>query len=123
MSDKKCSICGSTAAVFLRAGGDDDRACTVSLCESCARQYGVYPVANVAPFMVRSNVNAEIFNKVSAGAQTVDDICAYCGTSIQSIQDTHRVGCIHCYQQLSDKICSFLREQYTNNTIERDIQI
>lgn len=75
------------------------------LCEECAKELGVLDEFSFEPFSVDSMFGSLL----GAGAAAINslsgiDRCTYCGTTMNDIVNTGRVGCAHCYDKFEQKL-------------------
>lgn len=75
------------------------------LCEECARALGVMEDFTFEPFSFDSFFG----NLLGAGASALNslagvDRCGYCGSSINDIISSGKVGCANCYDKFADKL-------------------
>ncbi len=75
------------------------------LCEECARELGVMDEFSFEPFSVDSLFG----NLLGAGAAALNslsgvDRCTYCGTTLNDIVNSGRVGCSNCYDKFERKL-------------------
>lgn len=75
------------------------------LCEECVRELGVMEEFRFEPFSVDSLFG----NLLGAGTSAFNalsgiDRCTYCGTTLNDIVRTGRVGCAHCYDKFERKL-------------------
>lgn len=75
------------------------------LCEDCARELGVMEEFEFEPFGFDSffgnllGAGENVFN-----ALTGVDRCTYCGTTLNDIVNSGRVGCAHCYDKFESRL-------------------
>lgn len=75
------------------------------LCEDCARELGIAEEFDFEPFTLDSffgnllGTGESVFN-----ALTGVDRCTYCGTTLNDIINTGRVGCSHCYDRFERRL-------------------
>jgi protein arginine kinase activator len=75
------------------------------LCEDCARELGVMKEFEFEPFSMDSFFG----NLLGAGTKAVNsltgiDRCTYCGTTLNDIVSTGKVGCAHCYDKFEKRL-------------------
>lgn len=75
------------------------------LCEDCARELGVMEEFEFEPFGFDSffgnllGAGENVFN-----ALTGVDRCTYCGTTLNDMVQSGRVGCAHCYDKFASRL-------------------
>jgi protein arginine kinase activator len=101
MESLKCSICGKPAAVHIEQVIQGIKQ-SISLCEFCARSYGVL-TNNMTPFSVVQNIGTALFGDLSLPfAPAVN--CQHCGYTMELFKKTGYLGCAHCYEYLDKQL-------------------
>lgn len=75
------------------------------LCEDCARELGVMKEFDFEPFSMDSFFG----NLLGAGTNAINaltgiDRCTYCGTTLNDIIRSGKVGCAHCYDKFERRL-------------------
>lgn len=85
------------------------------LCEDCAKELGIMDEFNFEPFSMDSFFG----NLLGAGVASLNsltgiDRCTYCGTSLNDIVNSGRVGCAHCYDKFEDRLQPSIEKLHGN---------
>jgi protein arginine kinase activator len=75
---------------------------SISLCEVCARGYGVL-TSNVAPFSITQNISTALFGNFSLSLAPQGS-CQHCGYTMEFFKKTGYLGCAHCYECLGEQL-------------------
>jgi protein arginine kinase activator len=97
----KCSICGKPAAVHIEQVVQGMKQ-SISLCEVCARGYGVL-TNNVVPFSITQNISTALFGNLSLSLVPQGN-CQHCGYTMEFFKKTGYLGCAHCYEYLGEQL-------------------
>jgi protein arginine kinase activator len=97
----KCSICGKPAAVHIEQVVQGMKQ-SISLCEACARGYGVL-ANNAVPFSVTQNISTALFGNLSLSLVSQSS-CQRCGYTMELFKKTGYLGCAQCYEHLGEQL-------------------
>ncbi|MDR1907119.1 MAG: UvrB/UvrC motif-containing protein [Puniceicoccales bacterium] len=97
----KCNICGNPAVVHIEQVVQGMKQ-SISLCETCARSYGVL-TNNKVPFSVVQNIGTALFGDLSLSiAPRIS--CNHCGYTVELFKKMGRLGCSQCYEYLGEQL-------------------
>ncbi|MDR1590695.1 MAG: UvrB/UvrC motif-containing protein [Puniceicoccales bacterium] len=97
----KCSICGNPAAVHIEQVVQGMKQ-SISLCEACARGYGVL-TSNMVPFSVAQNIGTALFGDLSLSLVSQGS-CQRCGYTVELFKKMGYLGCAQCYEHLGKQL-------------------
>lgn len=100
-----CDKCGKReASIFIRREGAGESA----LCDICAREQGISAEDG------RLHISLEdLFSppKDSSGRPGYRTTCAVCGTRLEEVRKTGRIGCPECFASFRTELLSYLKRR------------
>lgn len=114
----RCQICGKNQAnVYLKqvVNGEETE---LSLCEDCARNFGVSNIMEDSFDSGFDEFFGSLFSNFSSlpyGEENFSTVrCKGCGTTFSDISSTGRVGCANCYSTFSRELLPYIRRIHGN---------
>lgn len=100
----KCSHCHNNEANTHITRVINGKREEMHLCSECAKELGV-----MEEFDFDFSMDSLFGNLLGAGASALNsltgiDRCTYCGSSLNDIINSGRVGCANCYDKFEDKL-------------------
>lgn len=89
-----CDRCGDREATIHQIHVTDNQVQHLQLCEECAKEGTEDPAAEAGV--------AEAFEGFKS-QQEESEVCPECGTTLQELRKTNRVGCEECYSTFRDQ--------------------
>ncbi|MGE0443412.1 MAG: UvrB/UvrC motif-containing protein [Gemmatimonadales bacterium] len=102
----KCDRCGLNESVVSVNHVEGGETRLHHLCAKCAAEKGIQTAASVADNPLAGLIAG--LGSAAAGAGS-DVVCPSCGTTLQDLKDSGRVGCAACYQAFAEPLRELLR--------------
>lgn len=108
MEEGICQICGAKAVVQLRSSWNEMER-SVFLCETCARNYGIFSLIKTVPMILRPSLSPAFFEQ-STAVKKLNSVCGHCGWTVEQLRESRSVGCYYCYEDLREAILNLKQE-------------
>jgi protein arginine kinase activator len=110
-----CDICGENEAIVHVQQIMGGEIYEFHLCSDCAKKKGVTAESDGSMKFSLSQLLGGLVDSSEEESEEVspDTACEQCGTTLQEIRDTERVGCADCYATFRSQIDDLLTE-YTD---------
>lgn len=104
----KCDICGENDAVIFVQQVMGAKSVDLNLCTDCARKRGIQAAGGKIEFSVSGLLNGLFDQKASKNVDLKP--CPQCGTSLEELQKSGRLGCFRCAGHFQREILILLRK-------------
>lgn len=108
-----CQNCGNHEADFHYSSNVNGEAREIHLCSDCASKMDSFPAKDESGDYLGSMIS-ELLGTQKRTPQPGS--CPFCGTDAQSIRNSGKVGCAHCYDNFSAILTPYIRQIHGNGT-------
>lgn len=109
----KCDICGENDAVIFVQQVLGSKSVDLNLCTECARKRGIQATGGKIEFSVSGLLNGLFDQKASKSAEAGP--CPQCGTTLEELQKSGRLGCFRCANHYQREILILMRKYSAQN--------
>jgi protein arginine kinase activator len=108
----KCEKCNDNNAVIHFTQVRDGKVVSYNLCQDCAEKLGMkganFDSINQPAFAPEAK--SEVLNELAQGAEPGKaDVCPFCGSTMDDIKSSGRLGCSQCYFTFENQVDVLLR--------------
>lgn len=98
-----CEHCGKNEATTVLKHTVNGESHTLHICGNCANSMLFHNFLN--DFGMPG-----LFSKNQSSMTRVRKVCDHCGTSLEEIQSTGKIGCAHCYETFSGELAKSIEK-------------
>lgn len=115
----QCQRCGSRPATYHQTVIVNGQKQESHLCEQCASQGGVSGLPNLSIQQLLASFlgqGANPFTGSGAPVRQAEPTCAHCGMTYSQFAETGRLGCAHCYDEMSAQLAPLIKRIHGHDT-------
>lgn len=108
----KCEKCNENEAAIHFTQVKEGKVVSLNLCHSCAEKYGMKEAkfdSKAQPAFTPEAKSEVLSELVDSAERTQDEKCPFCGSTLDDIKSTGRLGCAQCYFAFESQVDVLLR--------------